>query len=298
VITAEGVSEADLEELLDRVEEIEGRMHPTWPESEIAQINQAAGVKAVAVSNDTYEVIKKSLEMARASEGAFDPTLGPIIELWGISSDNPRLPAPEEIQEKLELVNYRNVILNDNKQTVYLTQKGMALDLGGIAKGYAADMVYGGLQEKGALRALIDFGGNIMTLGDKGDRPWRIGVQDPFVPRGTHMGILTAVDQTIVTSGIYERFLEVQGVQYHHILNSRTGYPVDNNLAGVTIRTNNSMEADGFSTALFALGPQKGAKLLEAYPHIEAYYITRDKEVIAQNADGSLQITNSEYTLK
>ncbi|WP_083963566.1 FAD:protein FMN transferase [Spirochaeta cellobiosiphila] len=296
-ITADGVSQIELENTLDMVKDIENRMHTTRDGSEVALINQMAGIKAVHISNDTYAVIKKSLQMAKDSHGAFDPTLGPVIELWGISSDNPRLPSPEEIKEALKFVDYTKVVLNDNNQTVFLQEKGMVIDLGGIAKGYAADVVYKELKELGAHSALIDFGGNIMVLGAKGDRPWIIGIQDPFLPRGQSMGRLEAQDQTIVTSGIYERFLEVDGKHYHHIMDSQTGYPIDNNLAGVTVRTKVSMEADGLSTALFALGPEQSQDLLAEYPDVEAYFITKDKKVITYHANHHLLITNSEFEL-
>lgn len=258
-------------------------------DSDLGRINRAAGQKAVQVSPDTYKVVESALSYARLSGGAFDPTIAPLVELWGISSGNPGIPpAPRDIEEKKLLTDYQKVAMKPDNR-IYLEKKGMEIDLGGIAKGYIADKVKQYLVEKGVKRGIINLGGNIVVVGSKpGDQPWRIGIQNPFETRGNHIGIATVKDKTVVTSGIYERFFIYQGKRYHHILDPSTGYPVENDLASVTIITDKSIDADALSTSLFVLGVEKGLALIESINGAEAVYVTKDRRVIESSGSGKI----------
>jgi thiamine biosynthesis lipoprotein len=157
----------------------------------------------------------------------------------------------------------------------------MEIDLGAIAKGYIADLVKEYLQSRGVTRGIINLGGNILVMGAKSEnQPWRIGIQNPFDSRGNHIGIASVAEKTIVTSGIYERYFYFEGKRYHHILDPQTGFPVENDLASVTIIADTSIDADALSTSLFILGVKKGIELIETVEKTEAVFVTKEKKVI------------------
>ena len=174
----------------ERIAEIEERLSVNIDESEISLMNKNAGINSVEVHEDTAFVINKSLEYAKLSKGAFDPTIGKLVKLWGIGSENARIPQDSEIKEAMNYVDY-NLLSNTGKLSFILNKKDASIDLGGIAKGYAADEVYSILKNSGIEHAIINLGGNILTLGKKTDETnWRVGIQNPYEPTGTHMGIV------------------------------------------------------------------------------------------------------------
>jgi thiamine biosynthesis lipoprotein len=291
-------------EIFSRFREIEERMSINKDGTEIDAINAVAGSAPVRVSEDVFEVIEKSLYYADISDGAFDPSVGVLVKLWGIGSDNARVPAQEEIDAVLPLINYRNVALDAEKRTVFLSQPGMTLDLGGIAKGYAADEAVKIIEKHRIRAALIDLGGNIFVYGMRsGKKSWRIGVQDPLGERDQGLGIIEVEGSaTFVTSGVYERFLETGNKRYHHILSTRNGCPINNGLLSVTVIAKTSMDADALSTALFALGYEKGKALAEslATSHgVEALFVFEDKTV--RGTAGMLErftLAGADYIIK
>ena len=270
--------------------------------SDIVAINEQAGIRPVKVRSEIIDILEKSLYYAELSGGAFDPTIGPLVKLWSIGSDDERLPSEKEISDTLELVNWRDVIINRDEKTVFLLKEGMALDLGAIAKGYAGDEAVRIAKDAGVKSGVLDLGGNIVTIGwrtDKGStRPWRIGVQDPLHERGSYIGILSVHDTCVVTSGVYERYFMLDGKRYHHIFSTETGYPVDNGLLSVTIVTEKSTDADALSTVVFTLGLEQGKALVDATPGVEAVFILDDKSIII--TDGLKEIfslESEEFTL-
>ena len=270
--------------------------------SEVASVNLNAGKGAVVVSEDTFEVIQKALDIAALSKGAFDPTVGPLVEAWDIGGDDPRKPPQSEIDALLPLIGYDRVVLDAENFSVFLKDEGMVLDLGGIAKGYAADEVARVLHEHGVSHAIVNLGGNVLTLGNKTDgKPWKIGVQDPEALRGEYVMILSLVDQTLVTSGPYERFLELDGEVYHHILDTKTGYPVKSDYTSVSIITKNSLLADALSTSLYALGYEDGMALINTLEDVEAIFMTKEKKILFSEGlkEGSVlySITDPSYSL-
>ncbi|MGL4982154.1 MAG: FAD:protein FMN transferase, partial [Treponemataceae bacterium] len=214
---------AQITELLST---IENEMSFNIPSSYISQININAGKKSVKVSENTYFVIKTALEYAKKSQGVFDPSIGPLVALWDIAGDNPHVPDEKEIQKLLPLVNYADVLLNDTEYSVFLKKEGMAIDIGGIAKGFAADEIRRLLTENNIPSGVIDLGGNIYAMGTKNDGSlWSIGIRDPITEGGTPVARIEAINQSVVTSGAYERFFEQDGKRFHHILDTKTGYP-------------------------------------------------------------------------
>lgn len=283
-----------------RIRQIEDRMTVNRSESEVESVNRAAGLHAVRVSPDTMEVLQAGLEFSRLGDGAFDITVGPLVKLWGIGTEKARVPSPEEIREALGHVGYRSLKLDASSAEAFLLSRSMRLDLGAIAKGYAADEAARILRFEGVKTALINLGGNILTMGKKPDgSPWRIGIQNPEDPRGTYLGIVTSAETSVVTSGVYERFFERDGVRYHHILDTRTGFPVSNGLTSVSIVTAHSMRADGFSTLLFALGLEKGMELALRTPDIQAIFIDDRRSVyLTPGLRGSFELTDSRFTIR
>jgi len=292
-----------VDQVFERVAEIERRMSTSeedYSDTELLRVNAAAGVDAVVVSPDTFSVVEQGLAFSRMSDGAFDVTVGPLVKLWGIGTDHAAIPDPEDLARALDLVDYHDVQMNPDDTSIKLAREGMALDVGGIAKGYAADEAARILTEAGVSTALLDFGGNILTVGSKPDgSPFRIGIQVPDATRGEYLGIATVSDKAVVTSGTYERYFEVDGVRYHHILDTTTGYPVNNGLDSVTIITPESIRADALSTVVFALGLDEGRTFVESLDAVEAIFVTHDDDVYMTSGAGSFfELTNESYTLR
>lgn len=264
-----------------RVEEIHERMSPQLATSEISKITRMAGISPVKVSPDTFFVVEIALEIAHSSNGAFNPAIGPLVELWDFVGDF-HLPSPEEVQALLPLTDYQLVELDQENGTVYLPIPGMMLDLGAIAKGYAADEAAEVLRRGGVESAIIDFGGNIYVVGSRLDgTQWRVGVQNPLLYRGNYLGIYHGSDESVVTSGTYERFVIKDGVKYHHILDPETGFPASSGLESVTILAERSSTlADAYSTAAFVLGAEKGLEFINRIPNVEAVFVLADKSII------------------
>lgn len=294
-------SDSTFTKVFDRLKEIEDKMSINKEMSEVIDINNNAGIRYAKVSDDTFEVIKKGLYYSSLYD-KFDITIGPLVKLWNISFDNAvnaRIPSDEEIKERIPLVNYKNVLLNESEKKVMLKEKGMMIDLGGIAKGYAADEAVKILKENGVEHAIVNLGGNVMTLGGRPDgNPWTIGIQHPFSQRGSYVGTVKVNNQTVVTSGIYERYIEVDGKIYHHILDKSTGYPIDNNLLSVTIITNKSVDGDGLSK-VFGLGVEKGMEFIQDLENTEAIFITKDNKIfITKGLKDNFVLTDTSFQLE
>lgn len=271
------------------MQSIENTFSRTSSDSELYKVNSEAGKSAVEVSDELFNIIKKSIEYAEASNGKFDPTIGALVDLWDIDPERGsefRPPITEKIQDAGALLGYNKVVLNEQDKSVYLPDEGMVLDLGGIAKGYAADKIKAYLVDEGFKHAIINLGGNVLTIGDRYTKTegWRIGIQDPEANRGSgQFAILEVSDQTIVTSGIYERYNWYEDRRYHHIIDTETFEPVQNDLYCVTIVTDSSADADALSTSTFALGVIEGLELVESMDGVEAIFVTKDYKIIVSS---------------
>jgi thiamine biosynthesis lipoprotein len=295
----DGPNSKALDSAFKRLQDVENKMSINTEKSELIDINNAAGEKSVKVSEDTYNVIKRGKQFGDISGGVFDISIGPMVRLWGIGTDKARVPAQAEINDKLKFVNYKNIILNDQEKSVMLKNKGMIIDLGGIAKGYAADIAKKALLENGVKHAIINLGGDVLTVGSKPDgSKWNVGVQNPFAPRGAYVGIVSVKDKTVESSGVYERYFEQNGKRYHHMLSPFNGYPFENELVSVTIVTDKSIDGDGYSTTVFGKGLEKGLEFAKTQKDIEAILITSNSEVyVTPGLKGSFRITDSSFKL-
>ncbi len=245
--------------------------------SDIYKINTAAGAP-VEVSADTLTLIKKGLYYCELSGGVFDITIGSVSNLWDFKAEEPAVPSADAIAAALSNVNYKNIIIENN--TVRLASPGTVLDVGAIAKGYIADRIRDYLEESGVKHAVIDLGGNILVLGTKTDgSKYNIGIQRPFDKTGSPMTSVKIENQSVVTTGIYQRYFKLDGKIYHHVLNPATGLPCENSLYSVTIITDSSLTADALSTVCYLLGYEKGMKLVNQLDNVDAIFITDDFEL-------------------
>ena len=296
----ENGSEEVLDKVFKRVQEIENLVSINKEETEIDKLNENAGISPVKLSDTSFEIIEKALYYSKLSSGGYDLTVGPLVKLWSIGLPEAKVPSQEEIEEIIKNIDYTKVELNKNTKEVFLSEKGMLLDLGSIAKGYAADEIVKILKEENINSAIIDLGGNIYALGFKeGNKNWKIGIQNPFDNRGKIVGSLEVSNKTVVTSGVYERYIEQDGQTYHHILNPETGYPYETDIAGVSIIADKSIDGDALSTLVFTKGLEKGLELVENIDGVDAIFITNNKEVyVTKDLKDNFKITNEEFILK
>jgi thiamine biosynthesis lipoprotein len=273
-ITVAGTSEnakAACQAVVDEIGRVENLTSFHKP-SALTRLNERAGMGPTKTDPELLALLRKSLAIARRTHDAFDPTIGPISRLWHFSAGDPRLPSREEVAHALSQTGLDKVKIDAAAGTVTLLDKGMALDLGGIAKGYALDRAAAVFKRHGIHAALVNAGGDILALGMKGpDRPWRVGVQAPRKANS----IIAAVelkDRVIVTSGDYERFFEKDGVRYHHILSPRTGYPAKG-VRSVTVVSKDGVTADSLATAVFVMGVKKGLQEVESTAGVEALIV-------------------------
>lgn len=288
-----------LDGCFDILKDIETKMSRHNKDSEISKINNQAGTNYIKVSDDVYYVIKKSLDFAKLSSGNFDISIGKLASLWNIGNEDARLPSKDEIKEALKYVDYKDIKIKENSNMVKLDKENMIIDLGGIAKGYASDKIKNYLESKNIKRAIINLGGNICVIGEKSkDLPWNIGIQNPFNNRGEYLGILKVKNKSVITSGIYERFLEYKGKKYHHILSPFDGYPIQNDLVSVSIISYDGIDCDALSTSLFALGKDKGLKLANELTNIEAIFVTKDKKIyLSDNLKDKFTLNNNDFDI-
>lgn len=289
-----------LEECGSILMDIDNKMSNTIKSSDVSKINKNAGKAYTKISKDTYYVIKKSIEFSNISNDTFDISVGPLIDLWSIGTDNAKVPNKEEIENILPLVDYSKILLNDENLSVKLSEENMKIDLGGIAKGYAADKIYDYLKSENIKSAIINLGGNILTLGSKNnDQPFSIGIQDPTMPRGNSIGNIKVSNKSVVTSGIYERYIEKDNKIYHHMLNPHTGYPFENNLNSVTIVSDESIICDALSTTTFGLGLDSGMKLIESLNNVDAIFITKNKKIyLSSNLKDKFNLTDTSFSIE
>ncbi|MGN0987288.1 MAG: FAD:protein FMN transferase [Otoolea sp.] len=271
------------ESLLDSCMELcrmyESRFSKTISTSEIYQMNHRQPEETTfSLSQDTADLIREGLEYSRLSDGAFDITIEPLSSLWDFTSGEAVIPEESAIQAATARVDYRNLVLDGN--TLTFLSPDTTIDLGSIAKGFIADRLKEYLVGQGVKSAIINLGGNVLCIGEQPDgSPFLIGLQAPFEERNTIYANLEIHDLSVVSSGVYERHFVVDGKNYHHLLNPKTGYPYDNGLISVTILSSRSVDGDALSTTCFSLGLDKGLALVNSLDGIDAFFMTEDKEV-------------------
>lgn len=311
------------EKLFDRIFQIEKLMSTTIDESEIARLNSAShnafldnsDVVDFPISFETYSVLEEALNIAKMTQGAFDPTIGSLVKLWNINSltiaddgsyTSEVLPSETQIKTAKNFVDYTTIDLH-SREDVYLVtlkKRGVQLELGGIAKGYAADELVKILRESGIEKALIDLGGNIYAYGAKSDItnfedaaefgtenrvPWKIGIKNPFDGGKGAVAVVSCIDKSVVTSGAYERYFMVDDKRYHHILDSKSGYPCQSDLESVSIISENSMLADSLSTSCFVMGFEKAREFMKTFDDVRYVFIKTDG-LVESNCGDELKI--------
>jgi thiamine biosynthesis lipoprotein len=288
---------AILDAVFQRLHELDSHLSVNVAGSELDAVSDAAGRTPVRVGDDVFSIITRGLHLADLSGGLFDPTVGPLMKVWKMNSEEARIPAPAELARARALVSWRDVVMDASGRTIFLTKPGMRLDAGGLLKGYAGEEVVRILHERGVRSAMVDLGGNISAVGARTDgSPWRIGIQNPDAPRGTTMGIVDVVEKSVVSSGIYEHYFVQNGRKYHHIMDTRTGFPVDNGLTQVTVISSSSFDADSYDTTLFVLGPVAGLKLATSLG-IDTIMVTEDHRIFATDAARKmLQLTDTTFS--
>ena len=269
--------ESILDGLKKLCEKYDTMFSATNTDSELYKLNHANG-QPFTVSSETANLIQEGIHYSELSGGAFDLTIEPVSALWDFKADKPTVPSSDAIAQAVSHVDYTKVDIQDN--TVTLEDPEAGIDLGAIAKGYIADQVKTYLKKQGIKHAIINLGGNVDVIGTKPDgSKYNIGIQKPFDESGEAITSVQLKDQTVVTSGIYERYFKKNGKLYHHILDPRTGYPCENNLYSVSIITDSSTKADALSTTCFLLGYAKGMELIQSMDGVEAIFITDDEKM-------------------
>jgi len=280
------VADKAIKAALVEIESVDKLMSDYKSDSEISRVNRDGFARPVAVSEPTYGVLEKSIEFSKLTGGAFDITVGPLVDLWRSAGKKSRAPTEEELAAAKAKVGFEKLILDDNNRTAKFAVEGMRLDLGAIGKGYAVDKAIEAAQRAGALGAMVDLGGHIRCFGKpaRGRKKWLIGLQDPKAmknpefqaPGLSESGILLTLkltEQAVATSGDYQQFVLIDGKRYSHIINRRTGAGAEG-LSSVTIITDSATDADALATAVSIMGVEKGLALIEKMPNAEAIVIT------------------------
>lgn len=270
--------ESILKECFDLMAEYESLLSRTREGSDVWKINHSAGTP-VSVSEDTVSLIRLARKYYDLSDGAFDITIAPYVTLWDFQNNPGTIPTKDELTAASKHVGFENVQVSGN--TVTLADPETQIDLGGIAKGFIADRLKEYLTKEGIESAWINLGGNVLTIGMKPDKsPWKIGIRKPFGAATETAAVICVSGKSVVTSGTYERYFEKDGTIYHHILEPKTGEPVQNHLYSVTILSDSSADGDALSTTCFVLGKEDGLALVESLDGIEAMFITDEQELI------------------
>lgn len=279
-----------LDECLSACDRYERLFSTSKEGGDVYNINHANG-EIVKINPETYDLLKKALYYAELSDGAFDPTIGSVTSLWNFHADTDKsVPDEASMKEALSHVDYTKLIISKNNEeySAQLLDKDARLDLGGIAKGYIADKLKEMYTERGLKSGIINLGGNVLLIGKKPYLnnkaiPYVTGIQRPFDKAGETIMTLSLEDNSLVTSGIYDRFFEKDDIIYHHILDSKTGMPIRNNLYSTTIISPSSADGDALSTITYCLGIEKGMELIESIPDTYVMFVTDNYEVVTSN---------------
>ena len=269
--------------LCDKYEKVFSR---TNADSELYKLNHrkltpAEGTEdTYQVSDSLAELVSEGLDYSELSKGAFDIAIEPLTSLWDFTAEDPQVPKDSLIQTALPKCDYHNISVDKDKNEITLKTDDTAIELGAIAKGYIADRLKDYLISQNVKSAIINLGGNVLCIGGKPDTSaFKIGIQKPFADRSETIAVMDIRDKSVVSSGIYERCFEQDGILYHHLLNPKTGYPYDNGLIAVTIISDKSVDGDALSTTCFALGLEDGMKLAESLDDVQAFFVTSDYEI-------------------
>jgi thiamine biosynthesis lipoprotein len=281
--------EAVLDKAEEEINRIESLLSKTKTESEIYALNNKT---SDTVSSETEELLNTALKLGEETNGAFDITVAPVVELWGFPDKNFRVPETDELNKALESVDYKNITLENGKVNI---KNNSQIDLGGIAKGFTSDSLMKLFAENGVKSGLVSLGGNVQAIGTKpnGDM-WNVAIQNPFDESGeSYIGAVKIADKAVITSGGYQRYFVYDNVKYHHIINPETGYPANSGLVSVTIVSANGTLADGLSTSLYVMGLEKSIELWKTHNDFDVIFVTENNEIYI--TDGIKDYFTSNY---
>lgn len=268
---------------IGEIRRIEAMISSWNADSETSRINTQAGIQAVPVSAELFSLIERSIQISKLTQGAFDITAVVMNKLWKFDGSMKAFPSEDEISDLSSLIDYNNIILDKKKQTVFLKKKGMKIGFGSIGKGYAAQSAAQILKANGIKSGVINAAGDLYAWGKSLDNtPWQVGIIDPKEKEKMYAWV-DIEDMAIVTSGDYEKTIEINGKQYSHIIDPRTAYPVSNGVRSVTIISNNAEFADALATGVFVLGSEVGLYLVNKLDGVEAIIVNVQKEIITSN---------------
>jgi thiamine biosynthesis lipoprotein len=272
------VANTSIEAAFERLRYVDETMSDYNPESELSQVNRDALAKSVEINDHLFEVLSAAVEYSKKSGGAFDVTIGPVVDLWRRAGENKQKPTEEALAEAKSKVGYEKLVLDGENKTVKFAVEGMRLDLGAIAKGYAIDMAVEAMKKSGAIGGMVDVGGDIRCFGKPkaGNKCWLIGLQDPAA-QGNLLLKLEMLDTAMATSGDYQRFVLIEGQKFSHIFDPALSTSAEK-LSSVTIIAPTAMQADILATTVSVIGKEKGLKLIESTPDAEAIIIPADSE--------------------
>jgi len=271
-----------LDKIVERLEEFDKRFSAHDSNSELMKVNNNAGIKPVKVHPELFHLMSVGKKHSTATNSYLNIAIGPLVQAWRIGFKDAHIPSNDDIRTLLEKTQAQNIILDHQARTVFLKQTDMFVDLGALAKGYIADLIIKDFKSMNVSAGLINLGGNVMTYGPspkQADGYWRIGIQNPFQSRGNFNAILRAYDQSVVTSGIYERKSTINNRTYHHILDPKTGYPIETEIASLTIVSKESIDGEIWTGRLFGHTPQQIMGTLNQLPDVDGIVITKDNDM-------------------
>ncbi|HEO2054723.1 TPA: FAD:protein FMN transferase [Streptococcus agalactiae] len=275
-------AQKQIREVIELLELCKNRFSANDFNSELMAINNNAGIKPIQVHPDLFELITIGKEHSLARPSNLNIAIGPLVQTWRIGFSDAKLPSPSEISEAMILSDPTHILLDSNKQSVFLNQIGMKIDLGALAKGYIADKIMTYLKNEMIDSAIINLGGNVLVHGDNPNRSegyWVIGIQHPKKKRGKNIGTVKIKNQSVVTSGTYERRLIIDDKEYHHIFDRQTGYPIQTEMASISIVSKQSVDCEIWTTRLFGLSIKEALDILNAVSYIEGIIITKDDRI-------------------
>ena len=280
----DGISESKMNEIIEKAFRLYRMLSAFLPESEVSLINKNAGIKETHISPETCSLLQKAIKYSELTGGAFDITIRPAVKLWNFGYQTKKIPSRDELVKIKELVNYKKLHINMDTSTVFLEEPGQEIDLGGIAKGYAADMIRNDLLKNGVRNGMMNFGGTILTIGENSwNRPWRVGIQNPIRERGCRIGSIQPGEAAMVTSAVNERFFIKDNNLYHHLLDPDTLKPSQSGVYSVTAIGKEAADLDALTTGLFVMGMEKGIELAKK-EGICVIYLKSDGEIYASEA--------------
>lgn len=275
-------AQKQIQEVIELLELYKNRFSANDFNSELMAINNNAGIKPIQVHPDLFELITIGKEHSLARPSNLNIAIGPLVQTWRIGFSDAKLPSPSEISEAMILSNPTHILLDSKNQSVFLNQIGMKIDLGALAKGYIADKIMTYLKNEMIDSAIINLGGNVLVHGDNPNRSegyWVIGIQHPKKKQGQNIGAVKIKNQSVVTSGTYERRLIIDDKEYHHIFDRQTGYPIQTEMASISIVSKQSVDCEIWTTRLFGLSIKEALDILNAVSYIEGIIITKDDRI-------------------